>query len=190
VDGEQLDARGRTTIADDTRDPASYAIYGERAIAAADGTVVHAVDQFADQVPGAFPDGLPLTEADGNSVVVHIGGGLHMVYAHLKPGSVAVREGQQVRRGDLLGLVGNTGNSIAPHLHFQVMDGPSPIAAEGVPYVIDRFTVTGRIPSAEVFDERETATAAMPVGHTPIDGEHRDQMPLDRYVVTLPQPPP
>jgi hypothetical protein len=147
VDWEQLDARGRTTTGDDPLKPESYTIHGKQVIAAADGTVVHVVDGLPEQVPGTFPDGIPLAEADGNSVVVDIGNGLYTAYAHMQPGSVAVREGQQVRRGDPIGRVGDTGNSLAPHLHFQVMDGPSPIVAEGVPYQLDRFTITGRVPS-------------------------------------------
>ena len=54
----------------------------------------------------------------------------------LQPGSLRVKAGQRVRRGDVLGLLGNSGNSTGPHLHFQVMDGPSPLGAEGLPYVI------------------------------------------------------
>jgi hypothetical protein len=53
--------------------------------------------------------------------------------AHLAPGSVAVAQGQAVREGDLLGRVGHTGNSTAPHLHVQLMDSASPLGASGVP---------------------------------------------------------
>jgi Peptidase family M23 len=186
VDWEQLDARSRTTIADDTLEPASYTIYGKKALAAADGTVVHVVDGLPEQVPGTFPQNIPLSEADGNSVVLDLGHGLYAAYAHMQPGSLAVHVGQRVKRGDLIGLVGNSGNSIAPHLHFQVMDGPSPIAAEGVPYEIDRFRVTGQIPSTALFDEFETTTHPTPVVTTRFDGRHDDEMPLDRYVVTFP----
>ena len=49
-----------------------------------------------------------------------------------------------MRRGQPLGLVGNTGNSSAPHLHFHVVDGPSPLASNGRPYVIDSFSVVSR----------------------------------------------
>ena len=50
----------------------------------------------------------------------------------------------RVRAGDVVGLVGNSGNSTEPHLHFHIGDAPSPLGAEGVPFVIDTFHVTGR----------------------------------------------
>lgn len=53
--------------------------------------------------------------------------------AHLRNGSVKVREGQQVRTGDLLAEVGNSGNSVSPHLHFQLMNGDDPVKAIGLP---------------------------------------------------------
>ena len=56
-------------------------------------------------------------------------------------GSVAVAVGQQVRAGDVLGRVGHTGNSTAPHLHFQLMDGPDPLTARGVPCAFRTYEV-------------------------------------------------
>jgi hypothetical protein len=186
VDWEQLDARGRTVTGDDPKNPADYTIYGKQAIAATEGTVVKVIDGLPDEVPGALPAGITLDHADGNSVIVAIQGGLYMLYAHMQAGSVHVAEGQRIARGDPIGLVGNSGNSSAPHLHFHVMDGPSPVESEGVPYVIDSFSVTGQIASTEAFDELENTTQALPVQPTPSNGPHRDQYPLDRLVVTFP----
>jgi hypothetical protein len=186
VDWEQLDARGRTVTGDNPKDPADYTIYGKQAIAATDGTVVKVIDGLPDEVPGALPAGIRLDQADGNSVIVAIDDGLFMLYAHLQAGSLRVAEGKRIARGDPIGLVGNSGNSSAPHLHFHVMDGASPVESEGVPYVIDSFTVTGQITSTQAFDELENTTQALPVQPTPSDGAHRDQYPLDRLVVTFP----
>ncbi len=132
----------------DSSDPANYLIYGTDVLAAADGTVVHVLDGLDDQVPGDLPGtSIPLDEADGNTVVVDIGDGLYMMYGHLKKGSVAVEVGDEITEGQVIANVGNTGNSSAPHLHFHVMDGPSPLASNGRPYVIDKFSVErgGRI---------------------------------------------
>jgi murein DD-endopeptidase MepM/ murein hydrolase activator NlpD len=76
----------------------------------------------------------------GNHVIVH-SGDVCAAYVHLAPGSVRVRRGQRVGRGDLLGLVGSTGNSTAPHLHFQLMDGPDPMTARPVPVVFTTYEV-------------------------------------------------
>ena len=78
-------------------------------------------------MPGALPPGLPIAEADGNFVVLDIGNGAFVLFAHMQPGSVTVKAGDKVKRGQVLGRVGNTGNSQAPHLHLHVMDGPSPL---------------------------------------------------------------
>jgi murein DD-endopeptidase MepM/ murein hydrolase activator NlpD len=61
-----------------------------------------------------------------------------------------VRVGQKVRAGAVLGLLGNSGNSSAPHLHFHITDGPSVVGSEGVPYVLQRFKLAGKIPDAAV----------------------------------------
>ena len=54
--------------------------------------------------------------------------------AHLHPNSITVKAGQSVREGDVLGKVGHTGNSTAPHLHFQLMDSVDQLlAVKGVP---------------------------------------------------------
>jgi len=67
----------------------------------------------------------PFSNLGGNHVILDCGG-VYPLYAHLQKGSVAVRPGQAVRVGDLLGRVGNSGSSLQPHLHFQVMSSPDP----------------------------------------------------------------
>jgi biotin carboxyl carrier protein len=185
VDWEQLDARNRTVSRGDPSDPAAYTVYGKKVIAASDGTVVHVIEDQPDQKPGSLPAGLTPAQADGNSVVLDMGGGLYALYAHLQKDSVAVQEGQTVRRGQQLGLVGNSGNSSAPHLHFHVMDGPSPMTSEGVPYVIDAFTTTGRITDQEAFDTLENTTKPLPTRRLDTDGPQRNVMPLNLDLVTF-----
>jgi hypothetical protein len=67
------------------------------------------------------------------------------------------------------------------------MDGPSPLTSEGVPYVIDTVTTSGQITSTEAFDQFENTTQPLPVQPLSTDGPHRDQMPLDRDLVTFPR---
>jgi murein DD-endopeptidase MepM/ murein hydrolase activator NlpD len=68
----------------------------------------------------------------GNYIIARRGD-LFAAFAHLTTGSVAVAPGQKAAAGDVLGRVGHTGNSTAPHLHFQLMDSPDVLTARGVP---------------------------------------------------------
>lgn len=185
VDWEQLDG-GDRIYAGPREQPASYTIFGREALAVADGRVASVVDGLPEQTPGTFPAGITLAEADGNSVVLDLGGGRFALYAHLQPSSLRVRAGERVRRGQVLGLVGNSGNSVAPHLHFHVMDGPSALAANGLPYEIDAFEVVGHTPGTAAFDlaeERGTPLAIAPV--TPPERATR-ALPLDQSLIRFP----
>src|SRR5262249_14868499 len=111
---------------------------------------------------------------------------------HMQPGSLRVRAGDRVRRGQVLGLVGNTGNSVAPHLHFHVMDGPSALDSNGLPYEIDAFTVTGHTPGTAAFDaaeEQGTPLAITPVNppaavpHPPPPHQHIVRFRAARWIV-------
>jgi murein DD-endopeptidase MepM/ murein hydrolase activator NlpD len=120
-------------------------------------------------------------------VVLDLGGGRYALYAHLQPGSLTVVAGDRVRRGQVLGKVGNTGNSVAPHLHFHVMDGPSPLDANGLPYRIDRFEVTGHAASTAAFDEAEAkgTPLAMTAATPPLRVQRR--LPMDLSIVSFPR---
>lgn len=61
---------------------------------------------------------------------------------------MAVKIGDRVTTGQRLGLLGNSGNTSAPHLHFHVMSGPSPLGSDGMPYVLERFSLLGAIDGA------------------------------------------
>ena len=83
-------------------------------------------------------------DAAGNYVSLDLGNGRFAVYEHLKPRSIRVRVGDRVRRGDIIGQLGFTGDSTGPHLHLHVGDAALPIAAEGRPFVFEHFDVFGR----------------------------------------------
>lgn len=183
IDWEKLGADGRL-VKGDRKQVGNYHIYGEPILAVADGTIVDTRNDLPDQVPGALPDGLPISEADGNFAVLDIGGGAFVLYAHMKPGSVRVRTGDKVKRGNVIGEVGNTGNSSEPHLHLHVMDGPSPLLADGLPYVFDAFTVKA-IDRAGTADFDRAAETGSPVSLTPLVPPLaiRNALPLDLSVV-------
>ncbi len=182
VDWEQTDGEGRIYVGP-REQPGSYAIYGKEALAVADARVASVTNDLPEQTPGTFPAAISLAQADGNSVVLDLGGGRFGLYAHLQPGSVRVRAGDRVKRGQVLGLVGNSGNSVAPHLHFHVMDSASSLDSNGLPYEIDAFEVVGHSPGTEAFDtaeEKGTPLAVTPV--TPPDRVTR-ALPLDQSIV-------
>lgn len=93
---------------------AAYLAYGQPVFAPCDGTVVTAHDGLPDQVPGTIVPQPP----GGNEVVIDTGRE-HVRLAHLRSGTVGVTVGQHVRAGQLLGEVGNSGNTSEPHLHIQ-----------------------------------------------------------------------
>ena len=130
----------------------SYAYFGADIHAVADGPVVAVLDGLPEQVPGQSPTGLTLDQYGGNHVVQDIGGGNYAFYAHLKTGSVKVQPGQQLKTGDVVGNLGNSGNTDAPHLHFHVMDGPDPLRADGLPFELTSFRLSAQTANVDVFD--------------------------------------
>ena len=76
----------------------------------------------------------------GNHVIMRHSD-IFAAFVHLAPGSVTVAAGQTVQNGDVLGRVGHTGNSTAPHLHFQLMDSADPMHARGVPCAFRSYEV-------------------------------------------------
>ena len=145
--------------------------------------MVTVVDGLPNQLPGKLPAGLPIEEADGNSVVLDLGGERYALYAHLQRGSIGVRTGDTVHKGQVIARVDNSGNTLAPHLHFHVMDSSSPLGSNGLPYAIDRFQVTGRSPGTKAFDAAEAA--GTPLAITPFvpPREVANALPLDQLLI-------
>jgi murein DD-endopeptidase MepM/ murein hydrolase activator NlpD len=139
------DDEGHLVFPDDTK-LTDFPAYNKPIISVARGKVVDVVDRYPDVEPGVLDQDLTLKDAGGNHVIVDIGDGRFAFYAHLKPNSITVKEGDNVRRGQVLARLGNSGNTTAPHLHFHVMDAPLPLAAENnLPYVFDSFRYQGFI---------------------------------------------
>ena len=143
IDWIKLDGEGRSSRGD--ADTVAAALgYGEDVLAVADA-VVAATRDDVDEVPRVSARRKHAPEdASGNYVALDLEGGRYVFYEHLKPGSVRVKPGQRVRRGEVVAALGFTGDSTGPHLHLHVADAPSPLGAEGLPFVLDRFDVLGR----------------------------------------------
>ena len=101
---------------------------------------------------------ITLETVGGNHVILDLGNGHFAFYAHLQPGSLKVAVGDTVAVGAVIGSLGNTGNSTAPHLHFGLVDRPDFLTGEGLPFVIPRFTVTGTITGGDQFKVEITGT--------------------------------
>jgi murein DD-endopeptidase MepM/ murein hydrolase activator NlpD len=91
-----------------------------------------------------------------------------------------------VHRGQVLGMVGTSGNSSEPHLHFQVTDGPSTLLSDGLPYLLPKFHATRAGASTKAFDQ--AIIDGKPIATVPLaaPAEHEQELPLDLWIVDLP----
>ena len=155
----------------DSANNADHHAYGADLLAVADGTIEAVTDGVPENVPGqtrAVP--ITLDTRGGNLVILDIGDGRYATYAHLIPGSLTVRVGDRVKRGDILGKLGNSGNSGGPHLHFHVSEifdtqNASGLNGSGLPFVFESFEILGEGPHA---------------------GARTLEMPIEDAVITLP----
>src|SRR6266851_7674211 len=116
--------------------------WGEPLLAVADGEITEVVDGIPDNTPRALPP-VTLDNIGGNHVILQIAPNRYVTYAHLQKGSIKVRLHDRVHRGDLLALLGNSGNTTGAHLHMQVTDRNSVLQSQGVPFVFAAFTYLG-----------------------------------------------
>jgi hypothetical protein len=184
VDWEQLDA-GNRIYSGPREKLESYTIFGKPVYAVADGVVSVAITGLPEQTPGKYPANISIEEADGNAIIEDLGGHHFACYAHMQSASIRLHPGDRVKRGQVIGLVGNSGNSVAPHLHFHVMSSELSLASNGLPYQIDEFKVTGATPGTKAFDEAEEK--GEPVTITPFSPPQlvKDSLPLDQLIISL-----
>ncbi|MGD0442532.1 MAG: M23 family metallopeptidase [Edaphobacter sp.] len=182
IDWLQTDKNSKTSHGNPL-DLHSYLCYGQPVYAVADAVVTETKDGFPDGRPevGERPADarVPITleTIAGNHVILNLGDGIYAGYAHLQPGSLRVHVGDHVKAGDVLGLVGDSGNSTEPHLHFQLMTQNNILAAQGIPYVLPQFTV--RFGSRVSGDDVKIFPLSAPV-------LHKNEMPLENEVVDFP----
>src|SRR6266576_3929578 len=161
----------------------SYAYVGAKVLSVGDGTVINLQDGRPNETPPKFPQGYDLLQQLGNFVIIDIGHGHFAFYCHFQPNTLKVHIGDKVRRGQVLALMGNSGNSDAPHLHFGIQDGPLPYASDSLPFVFSSFTITGTVTNP--FDDIAAGAPAQ-IG-TARAGPHRNQLPLENEVLTFPK---
>ena len=185
IDWMRLDQAGQF-VHGDAADVHNYDSYGAEVLAVADGTVVETLNDLDDQKPGTLPDpnSITLQNVDGNHVVLDLGGGVFAFYAHLQKGSVRVASGDRVKRGQVLGKLGNTGNTSAPHLHFHLMEGPSVLGSNGIPYLIDSFAIAGQVSAAD-FAAATGVEGNWSKGLLRSPSPRHNQFPLDLNIVNF-----
>lgn len=178
IDFVQLDDQGHAFVGDGQTNDA-WAGFGAPVLTGADGIVVAATGDLPDNTPGEAP-AIPinLQTIGGNHVVVRLADGSFVFYGHLKQGSVRVHEGQTVARGDVLGALGNSGQSDAPHLHIHVSDGASALGADGRAFAFSRYELEGHVPSLAVLETAEGWVHA-PEPRRALTGE----LPVDNAVI-------
>jgi hypothetical protein len=184
IDWLRLTADGQFYSGDKTENE-SYANYDQNIYAVADGTITSILDDVDTNAPGVLPANDPVLapkltveNVDGNHIIQDIGGGLYAMYAHLIPGSMTVKPGDTVTKGQVIAKLGNTGNSNAPHLHFQIMNDPVQFRSDGMPYVIDSFTYMGQVPAAAIAASDDYLTGTFNQEELATGEPRTDQLPL------------
>jgi hypothetical protein len=191
IDWMRMNDDGYMVVGDPSKNE-NWVNYGADDIAVADGTVIETLDEFDDNKPGDLPKTVTVKNIGGNHIVLDLGNGLYGFYAHLKRGSLKVRVGDKVRKGDKLALLGNTGNSSAPHLHFHIMDSPSVLGSNGIPYVIESFEYDGQVPLdlfLKAFGDFETSnkmTEKFGGGRLAMPRRRKGQYPLAWDIINFP----
>ena len=181
IDFVHLDADGRAFVGDPKLNE-NWSGYGAEVLAVADGRVAAVRNGMPDAGPGVVQPPITGETVGGNSVVLEIGDGRYAFYAHLQPEGIRVKEGQRVRMGEVLGLLGNSGQSDAPHLHFHVSDDVTSLGANGLAYRFEAFDLLGYVPSVAVIESAE--------GWTGRGGgqraRKRRELPVNKAVVAFP----
>lgn len=149
VDFSIVDSRGEA-YSGDGENNVNYSMFGETVYAPAAGKVLKVNNHFEDNKPGtlAFKIQDVKTNKDlvpGNCVVIDHLNGEYSFLVHLKKGSVTVKEGDPVKKGQPIGQVGNSGSSMYAHLHYQVGDKPDYTNCNSLPIYFHNYSlISGR----------------------------------------------
>ena len=119
----------------------NYYIYGREVVAPADGMIVSTFDEVDDAIPSESHH--DYNNPAGNNIVIDHGNNEYSLIGHLKRGSLVVKEGDVVEQGDVIGSVGNSGNSTEPHLHYHLQNTSRWLDGEGLPAQFQRYFSNG-----------------------------------------------
>jgi murein DD-endopeptidase MepM/ murein hydrolase activator NlpD len=143
IDWVKLDANGRRARRDDDL-VANWYGYGTDVLAVADAVVAATRGDIPESATLSGRLRYRFQDGTGNYVVLNLEDDRYAFYKHLKPGSIRVKAGERVQRGQVVGAVGFSGHASGPQLHFHVADANSPLgAAEGLPFVFTSFDLLG-----------------------------------------------
>lgn len=135
-----IDQNGKTFKTDGKTNDDYYA-FGKALMAPCDAEVVLVVDGIKDNTPGELnPIYVP-----GNTVILKTENEEYLFFAHFKQHSIAVKQGQKVSQGELLGLCGNSGNSSEAHLHFHIQNVEDMNKATGAKCYFEEVMVNGKM---------------------------------------------
>ena len=137
----------------DIKQNKNWKTYGIELISVADGTIVDIKDGIIENEPLSDEMAVRITREtiSGNYIVIDIGNNLYAVYGHLIPKSLKVKIGDKVKKGQIIGLLGNSGNSDCPHLHFHLESKSNAFfGGEGIPYLLKDFVALKEYSSGEV----------------------------------------
>ena len=133
-----------------------YYCWGQEVYAPCDGVIVQAEDGYEERartnllsdMSNAYknahyfdPKKDDVQSVAGNYVIMEIDDNVYAAFAHLQTGSIQVSIDQSVKKGDVIGKVGHSGNSFGPHLHFQLMDSSDIATAKGLPCAFEKYEI-------------------------------------------------
>lgn len=133
-----------------------YYCWGKEVYAPCDGIVVSAVDGYKERektkllsdLSNAYknahyfdPQKHDVQTVAGNYIIIKVKDKVYAALVHLQTGSIQVTVGQHIKKGDVIGKVGHSGNSFGPHLHFQLMDSSDIATAKGLPCAFEKYEI-------------------------------------------------
>lgn len=143
IDFIKVDTLGKLTTGD-SNEIKNWFGYGNDVLAVCDGVIASTRNDFAESNTLAGYIAAPPENATGNYISMKIADSLYVFYEHLKPGSIKVKQGEKVKKGQVIGSIGFTGQTTGPHLHLHIANANSALGAEGIPFEFEHYYLLGR----------------------------------------------